>query len=105
MSEREASPPGLCCVLLTSDELLATEARTLCRRWRLPLLAVDTLDAVRGVLRSIVPSHLVLDARHGEPVVLDELLGALRPKVLVTYVHGMDTAMHVLAAISGAGGA
>lgn len=101
MDDRDATAPALCCVLLTSDVLLAVRARLLCKQRHVPLLAVDTVEAVRGILVSVIPSHLVLDARHGEAVDPELLLGRLRPAVQVVHVHGLDSALDVLAAIAG----
>lgn len=103
MDDRDPSLPGLCCVLLTSDELLVARARVACRQGKVPLIALDSVDAVRGVLASVIPSHIIVDARHADVLDPDALLGPLRPKVRVVHVHGLETAMSVLAAIAAGG--
>jgi hypothetical protein len=82
-------------VLLTADTHLADGARAICKRRQVPMLAFDALEHVRGVIASVVPTHLVIDERHDEAPAADDVLGAHRSKVRVLSVDDLDSGLAV----------
>ena len=82
------------CLLLTSDGQLAERARDLCKRRQVAVLAVERIEQLLGVVASVTPTHLIVDARDHGPLDPDQLLGGHRSKVQVitidSFDHGLD---------------
>ena len=102
-SSRRTTSDGsgaLFCLVLTADAALAARARELGKERQFPVVAVDSLELLGGIIASVVPTHLVLDLRHGEVVDVDGLLGASRGHVRVMTVDGLDAGVAVLGRIA-----
>lgn len=91
-----AEPHGaLFCLLYTADRQLAERARELGKERQFPLVAVDTVDVLAGIIASVVPTHLVIDTRH-DAIDLAALLGDHRRAVRLYTVDNLDGGLATL---------